>query len=83
MWQYDSLEHRRLTRQKAWEIDTWSGTVSKVSPLSLARSVRRVGLGGPECRLLPGGDRRSKLWGANWAVLTTDPLLLRRRSSSP
>lgn len=31
MWQYDSLEQRRATREKAWEIDTWSGTVSKVS----------------------------------------------------
>ncbi|KAM0746897.1 NIPSNAP-domain-containing protein [Meredithblackwellia eburnea MCA 4105] len=34
MWHYPSLEERRLTRQKAWEIDTWSGTVSKTVKLT-------------------------------------------------
>ncbi|KAK4695692.1 hypothetical protein P7C70_g8505, partial [Phenoliferia sp. Uapishka_3] len=34
MWHYESLEQRRLTRQKAWEIDTWSGTVSKTVKLT-------------------------------------------------
>lgn len=38
MWHYDSLEQRRLTRQKAWEIDTWSGTVSKVRPRLVSRA---------------------------------------------
>ncbi|KAI5474856.1 NIPSNAP family protein [Pseudohyphozyma bogoriensis] len=31
MWQYESLEHRRETREKAWGIDTWSGTVAKLT----------------------------------------------------
>lgn len=31
MWHYQSLDHRRQQREKAWTIDTWSGTVSKVS----------------------------------------------------
>ena len=30
MWHYGSLEERRLARQKAWNIDAWSGTVTKV-----------------------------------------------------
>jgi len=34
MWQYDSLEQRRRTREKAWNIDTWSGTVSKTVKLT-------------------------------------------------
>jgi hypothetical protein len=33
IWKYDSLEQRRLKRQEAWEIDTWSETVSKVGSL--------------------------------------------------
>lgn len=31
IWQYPSLEERKKTRDRAWEVDTWSGTVSEVS----------------------------------------------------
>lgn len=34
MWRYDSLEQRRQMREKAWEIDTWSGTVTKTVRLA-------------------------------------------------
>ncbi|GAA98598.1 uncharacterized protein L969DRAFT_95172 [Mixia osmundae IAM 14324] len=33
MWQYDSLESRAATRAKAWEVETWSQTVSKTVKL--------------------------------------------------
>ncbi|KAM0788594.1 hypothetical protein ACM66B_001716 [Microbotryomycetes sp. NB124-2] len=34
MWHYESLEARRARREKAWAIDTWSGTVSKTVKLT-------------------------------------------------
>jgi hypothetical protein len=30
MWQYKDLESRKQTREKAWQVDTWSQTVSRV-----------------------------------------------------
>lgn len=35
LWHYESLESRRQTREKSWEIDGWSRTVSKVSRSTL------------------------------------------------
>ncbi|SCV67705.1 BQ2448_5316 [Microbotryum intermedium] len=34
MWHYATLEERRATREKAWTIDTWSGTVTKTVKLT-------------------------------------------------
>jgi hypothetical protein len=33
MWQYADMEARKTTREKAWQIDTWSQTVSKTVKL--------------------------------------------------
>jgi hypothetical protein len=30
MWQYPSLEERKLVREKAWQVDGWLATVDKV-----------------------------------------------------
>ncbi|CAJ0762233.1 12000_t:CDS:2, partial [Entrophospora sp. SA101] len=29
MWQYPDLENRKITREKAWEVDGWAETVYK------------------------------------------------------
>jgi len=34
MWQYPSLEARKETREKAWQIDGWAETVSKTAQLA-------------------------------------------------
>ncbi|GAA5874019.1 hypothetical protein JCM5296_001062 [Sporobolomyces johnsonii] len=34
LWQYQSLEARRLQREKSWQIDNWSSTVSKTVKLT-------------------------------------------------
>ncbi|RIA91975.1 hypothetical protein C1645_766242 [Glomus cerebriforme] len=33
MWQYPDLESRKLTRERAWEVDGWAETVFKTVPL--------------------------------------------------
>ncbi|GAA6013060.1 hypothetical protein JCM11491_000956 [Sporobolomyces phaffii] len=34
LWQYQSMEARRLKREQSWQIDGWSGTVSKTVRLT-------------------------------------------------
>ncbi|CAE6464735.1 unnamed protein product [Rhizoctonia solani] len=34
LWQYPNLETRKLTREKAWQVDGWSDTVHKTSQLA-------------------------------------------------
>ncbi|KAH7338996.1 NIPSNAP-domain-containing protein [Rhizoctonia solani] len=35
LWQYPNLETRKLTREKAWQVDGWSDTVHKTSQLAM------------------------------------------------
>ncbi|KAL0576703.1 hypothetical protein V5O48_005270 [Marasmius crinis-equi] len=34
MWQYSSLQHRKETREKAWQVDGWAETVDKTAQLA-------------------------------------------------
>ncbi|ESK92672.1 nipsnap family protein [Moniliophthora roreri MCA 2997] len=34
MWQYESLQHRKEVREKAWQVDGWAETVDKTAQLA-------------------------------------------------